>query len=542
MHDPHLPMPLTARGVVKAYGERVVLDGLDLRAAPGRPVGLVGENGAGKSTLLRLLAGVERPDVGQVARPPDLGYLPQEPGFPAGATVDAVLRDAVAPLHAAAARVEALAARLGAPGAAEEYDATLAWATWHGAWDADRRATLTAERLGLAALERSRPVSSLSGGQRSRLALAALLVRRPTCLLLDEPTNHLDDGAMALLEQSLLELPGVVVAASHDRTFLDAVCRVVVDLDPAHAGPGGDACGGTRFTGGYSDHLVAKRDARRRWQEAFEAQQAELDRLRRAARTTARQVAHNRAPRDNDRFVHHFKGENVARTVGRRVRDAERRIELVERARVPMPPPSLSFSAALTAGRDRPGVVVEVRDLDVEDRLHVSRLRLAAGESLLVTGGNGSGKSTLLKVLAGRLDPTTGDVRVRARRTGYLPQHVTFARPDRSARDAYDAATSAPVPLHELGLLRPRDLVRPVGALSIGQQRRLALAILVARSPDLVLLDEPTNHVSLSLAEELEDALRSSTGTVVVASHDRWLRRRWTGPVLALTGVSPCGG
>lgn len=535
--------PLVGQGLVKAYGAQLVLDGVDIVASPGQRVGLVGENGSGKSTLLRLLAGVEPADRGSVDAPDDLAYLPQEPHYRPGTTVGGVLDEALAPLHRAVHDVEILGARLASePDVDELYADRLEWAQAHDAWDADRRAAVAADRLGLHVLDRSHDVGRLSGGQRSRLALAALVVARPSAVLLDEPTNHLDDGAMALLEQSLLELPGVVVAASHDRTFLDAVCRVVVDLDPAHAGPGGDACGGTRFTGGYSDHLVAKRDARRRWQEAFEAQQAELDRLRRAARTTARQVAHNRAPRDNDRFVHHFKGENVARTVGRRVRDAERRIELVERARVPMPPPSLSFSAALTAGRDRPGVVVEVRDLDVEDRLHVSRLRLAAGESLLVTGGNGSGKSTLLKVLAGRLDPTTGDVRVRARRTGYLPQHVTFARPDRSARDAYDAATSAPVPLHELGLLRPRDLVRPVGALSIGQQRRLALAILVARSPDLVLLDEPTNHVSLSLAEELEDALRSSTGTVVVASHDRWLRRRWTGPVLALTGVSPCGG
>ncbi len=127
-----------------------------------------------------------------------------------------------------------------------------------------------------------------------------------------------------------------------------------------------------------------------------------------------------------------------------------------------------------------------------------------------------------------------GFLQVSARKVGHLPQEVTFARPDRSVQEVYDGATSAPVALAELGLVHPRDLCRPVGVLSIGQQRRVALAVLVARRPDLLLLDEPTNHISLALAEELEEALQRSAGTVVVASHDRWLRSRWQGSVLAL--------
>ncbi len=151
----------------------------------------------------------------------------------------------------------------------------------------------------------------------------------------------------------------------------------------------------------------------------------------------------------------------------------------------------------------------------------------------------GSGKSTLLKVLAGHVSPTSGTVSVFAGRTGCLPQDVGFARPDRSALEAYDAATGSPRPLAELGLLHPQELSRPVGLLSVGQQRRLALAVLVAQSPDLLLLDEPTNHISLTLADELEEALQRSAGTVLVASHDRWLRRRWDGPCLTL---GPCAG
>src|SRR4051794_13407260 len=163
--------PLVARDLVKAYGDRVVLDGVDLLAHPGRPVGLVGENGVGKSTLLRLVAGVEARDAGSVDKPADLGYLGQEPDFSAHATVGDVLDEALAPLHEAVAELESLAARLAEPGAADDYDALLGWATHHEAWDADRRAETASARLGLAGLDRSRPVAAMSGGQRSRLAL-----------------------------------------------------------------------------------------------------------------------------------------------------------------------------------------------------------------------------------------------------------------------------------------------------------------------------------------------------------------------------------
>jgi macrolide transport system ATP-binding/permease protein len=164
----------------------------------------------------------------------------------------------------------------------------------------------------------------------------------------------------------------------------------------------------------------------------------------------------------------------------------------------------------------------------------VPLLDVAGGEHLLVTGANGSGKSTLLRVLAGMLSPTSGLVSVNARQVGYLPQDVTFRHPGRTPHQVYDGLTGSPTPLGDLGLLHPRDLSRPVGALSHGQQRRLALAVIVAQRPDLLLLDEPTNHLSLSLAEELEESLQRSAGTVVIASHDRWLRRRWDGEELPL--------
>ena len=539
------PHAVVAHDIGRAFGDRVVLDGVDLVANPGEPVGLVGENGAGKSTLMRILAGVDEADSGTVSRPEDTAYLGQEPDFAPGATVGDVLAEVLAPLHDAVVRLASLAGLLGEddmgsddadhPDAAQDYADLLGWAEHHDAWDADRRAEVAAARLGVGHLPHERPVAELSGGERTRLALAAIIVRRPDCVLLDEPTNHLDDEAMAHIEEFVVASPGVVVIASHDRVFLDRTAAVIVDLDPSHFGIDGE--GGSRFSGDFTAYLAARRKARCRWEEAFLAQREELNALRLAEQTTARTVAHDRGPRDNDKHIDNFKGAKVQRTIARRVHDVQRRIEVLERAQIPKPPRPLTFGGQLAEG---PGMVW-VRDLVVPGRVEVPSLAVEPGEHLLVTGPNGSGKSTLLAVLAGELAPAGGEVQVRARRIGYLPQDVTFDRPDRTAHEVYAAyvatdgagAPDAP-PLGDLGLLHPRELGKPVAVLSVGQQRRLALALVVALQPDLLLLDEPTNHISLALAADLEEALGRSSGTVVVTSHDRWLRRRWTGPVLPL--------
>ena len=253
-------------------------------------------------------------------------------------------------------------------------------------------------------------------------------------------------------------------------------------------------------------------------------------------------MAHGRGPRDNDKFIHHFKGANVQRTVARRVRDTERRIEVAEREQVRRPPEPLQLDAEAVTGTNgaADGLAVAVRRLRVPGRVALDSLDLAAGEHLLVSGANGSGKSSLLRVLAGELAPVTGTVHVRARRIGLLAQDSEFADESRTPRETYEtvAARRAPHrPLAELGLLHPRDLDRPVDTLSTGQRRRLALALLLARTPDLLLLDEPTNHLSPTLVGELTDAVAAASTTVVIASHDRWLRRGWHGREVVL---SPC--
>jgi macrolide transport system ATP-binding/permease protein len=525
-------LPLIAHDLSLSYGDRVVLSGVDFVANPGRPVGVVGENGVGKSTLLRLLAGIEEPAAGVVSRPPDHGYLSQEPALPGGMTIAEALAAALAPLHEAVERLERLAWKLDDPLVATQYAETLAWAEQHDAWDASRRAELASARLGLSGLSPERLIATLSGGERTRLATAALITRRPGCVILDEPTNHLDDAAMEFLEQFLVELPGVVVLASHDRVLLDRVCAEVVDLDASHFGV--DGSGGNRFSGGFSTYLEHKRSARRRWEEAFADEQDELTGLRRAAKTTARQVAHDRPANDGDKFIYNFKAGKVQATIRRRVRDTERRIEELLRDPVPKPPRPLSFEHPLT-GRDGRAATVYARDICVHGRLGLGRLDIRAGEHFLVTGPNGSGKSTLLGVLAARVPLDAGTLEVSARQVALLPQDVRFSRPELTPHQVYDRLTASPVLLGELGLLHPRELGRPVGVLSGGQQRRLALAVLVAKHADLLLLDEPTNAISLTLASELEEALGHSPGTVVIATHDRWLRRNWSGRHLDLT-------
>jgi macrolide transport system ATP-binding/permease protein len=530
--------PLVVSGLTVSYPDRTVLAGVDLLAQPGRRIGLVGENGAGKSTLLRAVAGrlpTRARMSGTVQAPADLVMLGQEPPFRDRATVAEVLAMTLAPLRTAVADVERLASHLGTPEGEAAYGHALELATTHDAWDADRRAALAAQRLGLEEVAPDRRVGTLSGGQRTRLALATIMTTRPSCLLLDEPTNHLDDDAIDVLTGFLRDLPGVVVLASHDRVLLDDACTDLVDLDAGELGT--DGVGGRRFGGGWSDYEAARADARRRWEETYAVQQEELGRLRAATRIGTGAIAHDRGPTDGDKYIYSFKGARVEQTLARRKKDALRRLEVAERGQVRKPPAPLAFRGDLTAPST--GRLLQVRDLEVEGRMRAERLDLAAGEHLLLTGANGSGKSTLLGVLSGRLSATSGTVEVSARTVRELTQDPALSDPARSALSTYDVAVraiaDAPA-LRDLGLLHPRDHRTPVGSLSVGQRRRLQLAVAIAAAPDLLLLDEPTNHVSLALAGELEEALATAPGGVVLASHDRWLRRRWEGPELTLTG------
>jgi len=527
--SPHLAL----RHVDRRYPDRVVLRDVSLAVAPGARIALVGENGAGKSTLLRVAAGVDAPDTGSVTRPERVRLVHQVLPFDDAATVDDVLDDAVASARDVerelAAAADALAAAPPATqrAAAHRYDVALAEATAAGVWSLDAEVERVVAGLGLSGVTRDRRVGELSGGQRTRLALASALVARPRALLLDEPTNHLDAAGADFLAAELRSWAGPVLFASHDRRFIEDVATRVADLDPDAS-----ASSVTSHGGAYSDHLRARVDARRRWEEQHAAEQEQLEVLRHEVAVGARDVMHTTDPKSEARAAKKFYADRAATTIARRVRSARSRLEDLERIQVAAPPPLLHF-AGFGPQRDRPAneVLVALDDVEVSGRLRRTSLTVRAGEHLLLDGPNGSGKSTLIAVLVGSLVPDRGTRSAApATRVGLLAQDVTWPDPSATPQQVHLRAVGehAP-PLVSTGLLSARDVDRPVGALSVGQQRRVALAALVADPPDLLLLDEPTNHLSLDLAEELEAALVGFPGAVVLASHDRWLRERWTG-------------
>jgi len=522
-------------GISHAWGGQPVLSDVSLVVSPNDRLGLIGENGAGKSTLLGILAGATQPDSGTVDRPDRTGFLTQEVETQPGDTVLTFLERALAPVRGIEIELMDAAAALSATGDAARYEAALAAAERAEIWTIDaRRATILAG-LGVADIPLDRLLTEVSGGQRSRIALAALLLAKPDALVLDEPTNHLDDGAVAFLREQLIGWHGAVIFASHDRALLDEVATGLVDIDPN--GVRGRSV--TSFGGSYTEYLAAKARDRQRWEARFAAEEAELAELEYAANVSAHEIAHNRDWSDNDKMAKGLKKNTVEGQISRRVRNARVRIDDLERNRVERPTRILQF-AGLPAGvqtleSDVP--LMALRGAVLPGRLDVARLDIAPSTRLLITGANGAGKSTLLAVLAGQLRAGTLAQR-RGLRTALLAQDVVWPDPSLTARAIYEAALgqhrAEVLPLGELGLLAGRDIDRPVAALSQGQQRRLALAAIIARPPHVFLLDEPTNHLSLALATELEEALGSFPGAVVVASHDRWLRRRWEGDHLRM--------
>ncbi len=527
---------LKVDGLSRSYGDRRVLTDVSLTVAPGQRLGLIGENGVGKSTLLRLVAGVEEADSGVLTRPLRTGILWQEVRFEPSDTLGRMIERALADVRAVERELEDAAAALTADDTGR-YERALDAAERAEIWTIDSRRDEILDGLGVGSIPLTRRLSEVSGGQRSRFALAALLLERPDALLLDEPTNHLDDQAAAFLEGQLTRWHGPVLFASHDRAFLDAVATGLLDLDPTRAGR-------AAFGGNYSDYLVSKADERARWERQFADEQDELKALRFAVDVTARTIAFSGPPRDNDKLAAGFKGGTLERQISRRVKNASGRLEELQANQVRKPPVILSFAGIPTGSQalnDETGALLHLADARVGDRLEVGSFRVEPRSRILITGHNGAGKSTLLAALAGGLPLDSGSVtRRKGLRVGMLEQDARFADPSASPRRIFEELVgerrAASTPLTSLGLIAPRDADRPVGVLSIGQQRRLALALILAKPPHVFLLDEPTNHLSLSLATELEDALGMYPGAVVVASHDRWLRSNWRGERVEMAG------
>ncbi|MEV5656959.1 TlrC/CarA/OleB/SrmB family ABC-F type ribosomal protection protein [Streptomyces sp. NPDC052291] len=525
---------LTLQNVTRRYDDHVVLDDVTFSIRPGEKAGIIGDNGAGKSTLLRLIAGRDRADNGEltVVAPGGTGYLAQSLALPAGATVrDAVdaalagLRELEARMRRAEAGLKGLAgAELAA--ALEEYAGLVARFEARAGYEADARVDIALHGLGLPGLDRDRPLSTLSGGERSRLALAATLASRPELLLLDEPTNDLDDRAVAWLEDHLRAHRGTVLAVTHDRVFLERVTTTVLEVGEGRV---------TRYGDGYEGYLAAKAAERRRRLREYADWCDELARNRELAASNVARL--DAIPRKVPLSVF---GHGGFRARGRghgamvRVRNAKERVERLTERPVAPPPDPLVFAARVAAAEaDAPRFAAKLDGVRVDGRLSVPVLRIGGAERLLVTGPNGAGKSTLMRVLAGELRPDAGAVRTRGR-VGHLRQEGTLWAPGLTLPEAYAHGRGGDLDEHtdrllSLGLFRPADLRLKVGELSYGQRRRIELARLVGEPVDLLLLDEPTNHLSPSLVEELEGALDGFRGAVVVVTHDRRLRDRFAG-------------
>ncbi|MEU0067468.1 ATP-binding cassette domain-containing protein, partial [Streptomyces albidoflavus] len=330
-----MPVQITARDVSKSFDGCPVLSSVTCSLGAGERTGIIGENGSGKSTLLRLLAGVDRPDEGEIVVQASggVGHLAQEEQLPEAMTVQQVLDRGLAGLRAAERRLRHLEAAMatGDASALAEYGDLLTAFELRGGYEADARAERALRGLGLRLVDRDRAVGTLSGGEQVRLRLAALLAGAPEILLLDEPTNHLDAAALHWLEEHLRTRRGTTVAVSHDRDFLERVATSLLEVDA-------DRRTVVRHGGGYAGHLAEKAAARRRWVQEYEQWRAEAAGLREAAATTARRVAHGRSMRDSNKMAYDRAGGRVQHSVAARVRNAEERLRRLLAEPGPPPP------------------------------------------------------------------------------------------------------------------------------------------------------------------------------------------------------------
>jgi ATPase subunit of ABC transporter with duplicated ATPase domains len=519
---------LVARGLSAGHGARVLFSGLDLVVAPGDVVGLVGVNGAGKSTLLRTLAGELAAEAGSVVVSPPtatLGYLPQEHERREGETVLAALarRTGVAAAQAALdAATDDLTA--GRPGADDDYaDALEQWLALGGADLEDRAVEVVAEVAPGVAL--GAPTAGLSGGQAARVGLAGLLLSRYDVLLLDEPTNDLDLAGLDQLERFVTGARAGIVVVSHDREFLARTVTRVVELDLAQQLV-------RVVDGGYEAYLaereVARRHAREEYEEYADTKASLEARARMQRNWLAKGVRDSiKKASDGDKHVknHH---RATSEKQGAKAKQTDRRIERLEVVEEPRKEWALRMEIAAAP---RAGAVVATLRGAVVRRggftLGPLDLQVDWGDRVAITGANGSGKSTLLAALLGRVPLDAGSASLGpAVRVGEIEQ----ARSRFFGAEQLLGAFSAEVPdwptaevrtlLAKFGLTA-EHVLRPAATLSPGERTRAGLALLQARGINVLVLDEPTNHLDLPAIEQLEQALATYPGTLLLVTHDR---------------------
>lgn len=519
---------IACQQVQQYYGAQQVLSSVTLEIHSSRKIGLIGLNGAGKTTLFRLLSGQERPYQGElhIQKGARVGYLAQVPDYAEGTTVMDVLRESFHHLLQLQQRMEELTLRMSdadqSPEQMEktlrEYGEALDRFEDQGGYEMSARIDAIAAGLGIPQSRYDESVSRLSGGEKTRVALAALLLTNPDILLLDEPTNHLDMDAVVWLEQFISGSNATVVVISHDRYFLDKVVQEIIELEDGEA---------TAYPMNYSAYREEKQRRLINQYENYQDQQKEIKRIKESIKRLIDWG--NRSNPPNPGF--HRRAASMQKALDR-MEKVKRPV--MERAQI-----DLEWKQQGRSG-ERVLVLDQVwKSYGDKALLQESSALLRYGEHAVIIGGNGAGKTTLLRMILGQEAPDAGTLRLGSRTdTGYLAQEA--APPDAGetvlewfklhARMEEGAARGQ---LAKFLFYGP-DVFKKVSGLSGGEWSRLRLAILMHQRPNLLILDEPTNHLDISSREALEEALEEFPGTILAVSHDRYFINRIAGQIWSL--------
>lgn len=496
-----------------------ILDGLTFTVNSGERVGILGHNGCGKTTLFRILAGEIGWDEGEVMVAPSkrLGLISQIPVYPDGWTTEDVLHSAHKRLYEISDRLDELGLLMEhdqSPALLQEYDRLSDDFRRLGGYDMDTARNRVANGLDIPAAMREQPFDSLSGGEKTRVNLARLILEDTDILLLDEPTNHLDLHATEWLEDYLLHFKGTVLSISHDRWFIDRVAQRCIEIVDGKA---------EFYSGGYSFYLEERQ---RRFEEKmrkYEKDQAKIEQLTRAA-----EQMHLWAFMGNDKLH-------------KRAFSMEKRIEKLSHTEKPTEQKKLSVKFRQREFEGDEVLVMEGLSKSFGEKKLFSGLDLTVtgGERIALIGDNGTGKSTLVKLIMGDETPDAGYVyRGPAVRTAYLPQMVSFSVPERSAYDTmlYDCRCQPQEARDRLAAFgfRGEDVFTPVGTLSGGEKSRLRLCMLMGSDINFLILDEPTNHLDIASREWMEDALSDYEQTLLFVSHDRYFIEKFATRIWAL--------
>lgn len=524
-------MLLQATGITKLFGITRVLDGINLQVNEKERVGLVGVNGAGKSTFLQILAGEMSYDGGQIHKSKEttIGYLAQNSGLQSDRTIHEEMLAVFAPLIEAETELRRMEQQIADPRHAEDpkrYEELLEkyaqrsdWFKDHGGYEMNTRIRSVLHGMGFSDFSPDTPISTLSGGQKTRLALARILLQAPDLLLLDEPTNHLDIATLTWLEDYLRGYAGGILVVSHDRYFLDRLVTTIVEIERHES---------RRYTGNYSRYMELKAVEYESRMKQYEKQQDEISRM--------------------EDFVQ----RNIVRaSTTKRAQSRRKALEKMDRLDKPLgdlKKANFSFEPDFMSGKE----VLQVRDASVSfvegtPLFQGASFELRRGETAALIGPNGIGKSTLLQCLIGSREPSAGSVNWGAKvKIGYYDQEQTRLNPQNTVLEElwseYPMLEEARIRTI-LGnfLFSGEDVLKKVASLSGGEKARVALSKLMLRGANMLILDEPTNHLDLVSREVLEAALIDFEGTLLFISHDRYFLNKMAERVLELhpEGIDP---